>query len=205
LYGLTKEDLVALDRFADKSAENLLEEIAASKSQTLPRFLYALGISQVGEHIARVLARHFETLEDLKAASAETLEEIHEIGPEIARSVAAFFEEEANQRLVQRLRDAGMTLENPLYQGAEDESAQPLVGLTFVFTGELDRWTRDEVKRFVARLGGRATSSVSGETDYVVAGPGAGSKLDEAEAQDIPILNEEAFITLVQDRQHTSN
>ncbi len=205
LYALTKEDLVALERFADKSAENLLEEIETSKTQTLARFLYALGISLVGEHIAQVLARHFKSLDDIKAASVETLEGIHEIGPEVARSVVAFLEEEANQALIQKLRDAGLTLDNPLYQGSETGEAQPLAGLIFVFTGELDRWTRDEVKRFVARLGGRATSSVSGETDYIVAGPGAGSKLDEAKARDIPVMDEDAFIAFVQDRRRKSD
>jgi DNA ligase (NAD+) len=205
LYALTKEDLVALERFADKSAENLLEEIETSKTQTLARFLYALGISLVGEHIAQVLARHFKSLDDIEAASTEALEGIYEIGPEVAHSVVAFFEEEANQALIRKLRDAGLTLDNPLYQGSEAEEAQPLAGLTFVFTGELDRWTRDEVKRFVARLGGRATSSVSGETDYVVAGPGAGSKLDEAKARDIPVMDEDAFIAFIQDRRRKSD
>jgi DNA ligase (NAD+) len=205
LYELTQEDLVALERFADKSAKNLLKEIEDSKTQTLARFLYALGISLVGEHIAQVLARHFKSLDAIKAASAETLQEIHEIGPEVAHSVVAFFEEEANQKLILKLRDAGLTLDNPLYQGHEDAEVKPLAGLTFVFTGELDQWTRDEVKRFVARLGGRATSSVSGETDYVIAGPGAGSKLEEAQRRDIPVMDEEAFITFVQDRQDKSD
>ncbi len=205
LYTLTKEDLVALERFADKSAENLLEEIEASKTQTLARFLYALGISLVGEHIAQVLARHFKSLDDIKAASAEKLQGIHEIGPEVSHRVMAFFEEQANQALIQKLCDAGLTLENPLYKGTETEGTQPLAGQTFVFTGSLDHWTRDEVKHFVTRLGGRATSSVSGETDYVVAGSGAGSKLDDAEAQGIPVMDEDAFTAFVQERQRKSD
>jgi DNA ligase (NAD+) len=102
------------------------------------------------------------------AASAEDLEGIHEIGPEVARAIVTFFGAKRNRQVSGAMREAGLTLENPLYAGTE--KAQPLDGLTFVFTGELERWTRDEVKRYVERLGGRATSSVSGETDYVVAG-----------------------------------
>jgi DNA ligase (NAD+) len=193
LYDLKKEDLVSLERYADRSAQNLLDEIEASKETTLPRFLYGLGIPLAGEHIVRVLAEQYETLDDLMATSQEELEAIDEIGPEVARSLVAFFEEEENRQVVQEIRETGLTLTNP-YAG---EREQPLEGLTFVFTGELDRWTRDEVQRYVERLGGRATSSVSGQTDYVVAGPGAGSKLDEAQARDIPVLDEEEFVEFV--------
>lgn len=199
LYRLSKDDLLGLERYAEKSAQNLLDEIAASKEQTLARFLYALGVPLVGEHVTRVLARHYETLDDVMAASTEDLEAIHEIGPEVARAIVTFFGAERNRQVIGAMREAGLTLENPLYAGTE--KAQPLDGLTFVFTGELERWTRDEVKRYVERLGGRATSSVSGETDYVVAGPGAGQKRDEARQRDVPVLDEEAFEALVEDRR----
>ncbi len=196
LYQLAKADLLSLERFAEKPAENLLREIDESKVQTLPRFLYALGIPQVGEHMAQVLARHFETLADLRRASAEDLQQIDEIGPEVAHSITTFFAEDKNREVIQELWEAGLSLHNPYAR----EEAQPLKGLTFVFTGSLERWTRDEVKGRVEQLGGRATSSVSGETDYVVAGPGAGSKLDEAKKQDIPILNEEEFVDFIEKR-----
>jgi DNA ligase (NAD+) len=195
-YDLSKEDLVSLERFADKSAENLLHEIEDSKEQTLARFLYALGIPLTGEHVSRVLANQFETLDDLMQASEKELQQIPEIGPKVAHSIVTFFEEEQNRQVIQEIRDAGLELTNPAHEGG----AQPLEGLTFVFTGRLDRWTRDEVKRIVERWGGRATSSVSGETDYVVVGPGAGSKRDEAEAQDVPVVDEERFVDLL--REH---
>jgi DNA ligase (NAD+) len=196
LYELTKDDLLSLERFADKSAENLLREIEDSKEQTLPRFLYALGIPLVGEHMTRVLATHFKTLGDLMQASEEELQKIEEIGPQVAHSIVTFFSEDENQ-VIQEIREAGLTLGNPY----AEEEAQPLEGLTFVFTGSLERWTRDEVKRFVEQLDGRATSSVSGETDYVVAGPGAGSKLDEAKEQGIPVMDEEEFVQFVEERR----
>jgi DNA ligase (NAD+) len=147
-------------------------------------------------HMARVLARHYRTLDDLMDATREELESIDEVGPIVAQDVVGFFAEKRNQDLIEEILDAGVTLSNPM---AETED-QPLDGLTFVFTGELDRWTRDEVQQFVERHGGRATSSVSGQTDYVVAGPGAGSKLDEAEARDVPVLDEEAFIDLLEEQ-----
>ncbi|MFP4394566.1 MAG: NAD-dependent DNA ligase LigA, partial [Anaerolineales bacterium] len=196
LYALSekKDDLLDLERYAEKSVQNLLDEIENSKEQTLPRFLYALGVPLVGEHIARVLAEHFDTLDDLMAAAEDDLQAIAEIGPEVARSVVTFFEQEENRAIIAEMRDAGLSLHNPHAEAGE----QPLAGLTFVFTGKLDRWTRDEVQRHVERLGGRATSSVSGQTDYVVAGPGAGSKLDEARARDVPVLDEEEFVELVE-------
>ena len=197
LYQLTKDDLLSLDGYAEKSAQNLLDEIEASKETTLPRFLYGLGIPLVGEHIVRVLAGEYETLDDLMAASQEELEEIEEIGPEVARSLVTFVGKKENRQIIQEIRDAGLSLTNPYAQ----ERDQPLDGLTFVFTGELDRWTREEVQRFVEQLGGRATSSVSGQTDYVVAGPGAGSKLDEAQERGVPVLDEKEFIDFVEERR----
>ncbi len=196
LYKLTKDEIVDLERFAEKSAQNLIDEIEESKDTTLVRFFYGLGIPQVGMHIARVLAHHYPTLDKLMAATEEELEAIDEIGPIVAQDVVGFFTEERNRRLIEEILEAGVTLSNPM----AEERAQLLEGLTFVFTGELDRWTRDEVKQLVERHGGRATSSVSGETDYVVAGPGAGSKLDEAEARDVPVLDEEAFVGLLEER-----
>jgi DNA ligase (NAD+) len=115
----------------------------------------------------------------------------------VARSLVTFVGKKENRQIIQDIRDAGLSLTNPYAQ----ERDQPLDGLTFVFTGELDRWTREEVQRFVEQLGGRATSSVSGQTDYVVAGPGAGSKLDEAQERGVPVLDEKEFINLVEERR----
>jgi DNA ligase (NAD+) len=199
IYDITKEDLLPLERFADKSADNLVGEIEDSREQTLSRFVYAIGIPLVGQHVSQVLAENYETLEDLMAASKEELETIEDIGPQVAHSIVTFFENGENRDVIQEIRDAGMTLSNPLYSAEEEE--QPLAGLTFVFTGTLDRWTRDEVQRYVERLGGRATSSVSGRTDHVVAGPGSGSKLDEARERDVPVMDEEEFVEFVEERQ----
>ncbi|MFP3895990.1 MAG: NAD-dependent DNA ligase LigA [Anaerolineales bacterium] len=199
IYIITKEDLFSLEGFAEKSAENLVGEIENSKKQTLSRLIYALGIPLVGQHISQVLAQNYETLDDLIAASKEALESIQDIGPQVAHSVAAFFGSEQNRDVIQEIRDAGLTLTNPLYSAGEEE--QPLEGLTFVFTGALERWTRDEAQQYVERLGGRATSSVSGRTDYVVAGTGTGSKMDEARERGITVMDEEEFIEFVEERQ----
>ena len=198
IYDLTKDEIVSLERFADKSAQNLLDEIEESKEAALDRFIYAIGIPLVGQHVSQILARQYETLDDVMGAMEEELEAINDIGPEVARGVVTYFDSEENRQVIEEIRDAGLRLENPLYSGEEEE--QPLEGLTFVFTGSLDRWTRDEVRRYVERLGARATSSVSGETDYVVAGPGAGSKLDEAHDRDVPVMDEEAFVAFVEER-----
>jgi len=199
LYDLTADDLTSLERFAEKSAANLIREIEQSKETSLDRFLYALGIPLVGQHVARVLARRFRTLDALQDASQEELEQIDEIGPKVARSVVTFFEEERNRTTIERIREAGLTLHNPY----AEERPRPLEGLTFVFTGSLERWTRDEVQRKVEQLGGKAASSVSSNTDYVVAGPGAGQKLDEARARDIPTLDEEQFVGLIERREES--
>jgi DNA ligase (NAD+) len=195
LYEIKQEELLSLPGFADQSAENLYQEIQNSKHQTMPRFLYALSIPLVGEHVATVLSRQFGSLDDLMGASVQELEQIHEIGPEVANSVVTFFSEQQNRTTVEAMRHAGLALENPFAK----ESAHPLEGLAFVFTGSLERWTRDEVKQMVEQLGGHAASSVSGATDYVVAGPGAGSKLTQARQNDIPILSEEEFVKFLEE------
>ena len=196
LYRLEKDDLVSLERFAEKSAQNLLDELEGSKDQTLSRFLYALGIPEVGDHLSRVLATNYPTLEGIMETTEEELQEINEIGPEVARSIVGFFSSSENRELIENLLGAGITLSNPL----TEETESPLEGLTFVFTGSLDRWTRSEAQRLVEDRGGRSTSSVSGNTDYVVAGPGAGSKLDDAEDLGVPVLDEEEFVEFLQER-----
>lgn len=197
LYRIRKEDLLSLEGYGDKSAENLIEQIEKSKKSRLARFIYALGIPLVGPHLSDVLARNFKTLDDLISASREDLARIREVGETVSTSISTFFSRQENLELIDELRSAGFEFENPLYG---EGKGGPLEGLTFVFTGQLDRWTRDEAKRFVEARGGQTASSVSGNTDYVVAGRGAGSKREEAKQRDIPILSEEEFLDLVDKR-----
>ena len=197
IYHLKKKALVSLERYAEKSADNLLKEIEDSRDVTLDRFLYALGIPHVGMHMARVLAQNFDSLDDMMNASKEDLEKIHEIGPEAARSITTFFEGKENRENIKDIRKSGVTISNPL----KKEGGGPLEGLKFVFTGSLEKWSRDEAKRLVEDLGGRAVSSVSSNTDYVVAGPGAGSKLDDAKKHDVRVIDEKEFKSLLDRKQ----
>ena len=193
LYELDRESLMQLDDVAEKSAKNLLDEIEKSKKQPLHKFLYALGIPHVGEHIARLLAQNYSDMNSLKKADQGELQEIDEIGPEVAKSVASFFSDNQNRETLKRFEKQGLELENPMASSGSDQ----LKDMKIVFTGELENWTRDEVKEIVEKLGGRATSSVSSETDYVVAGPGAGSKLEEAKKEDVPVLDENEFKEMI--------
>jgi DNA ligase (NAD+) len=194
LYELEVDDLVELERFARKKARNLLEAIDEARSVRLDRFLYALGVRHVGPHNARLLARRFGTLEALREASREELEQIDEIGPEIAASVVHFFDEQATRRELDELLAAGVEVE-PMPSQSDEEL--PLEGQTFVFTGALGRYTREEAERRVEDLGARAASSVSGETDVLVRGEDPGSKLDDARQEGVEILDEEDFLELV--------
>jgi len=196
IYYLKKNDWMKLDDVKEKASQNILDELETSKKQTLDRFLYALGIPLVGKHMSRVLAKHFTDLENLQEAEEEELRDIHEIGPEVASSVVTFFTDENNRDDIQRILDAGVKLKNPLAK----QKKQPLEGLTFVFTGELESWTRDEAQELVEENGGHASSSVSSKTDYVIAGPGAESKLEQAKKQDIEILDEDEFKKLLKDK-----
>ena len=193
IYDLTKEQLVALERMGDKSAQNLLDAIEAAKETTLPRFLIGLNIAQVGAHIAEVLADGLGSLEAIINASAENLAAIHEIGPEIARSVQRFFADENNRRIVKKLLDCGVTFE----QQATQQAPQTLAGKKLVLTGGLEGFTRDEATAEIHKRGGRVTSSVSKNTDYVVAGADPGSKHDKAAGLGVPILSEEQFRALL--------
>ncbi len=189
LYYLTKDDLLKLERMAAKSASNLLAAIERSKQTTLPRFLYALGIRHVGDHVAQVLARHYPHWQDLQRASYAELQAIHEIGPRIAQSIVAFFGEPGNQAVLEKLQRAGLQVTN----SATPTVDQSLRGKTFVFTGGLESYPREEAKRLVEARGGRVASSVSRNTSYVVAGADAGSKLDRARALGVTILSEDEF------------
>jgi DNA ligase (NAD+) len=193
LYALDVEDLLKLDGFAEKSARQLYQAIQGTKKPRLDRFLYALGIRHVGQRVARILADAYGDLDAIRRAKKEDVEQIAEIGPEIAQSVTRFFQEKDNQAVLKKLFDQGMAV-RPM---KEREGEAPLAGKTFVFTGELEGYTRDEAQRRVEDLGGRATSSVSGRTDYLVAGDSPGSKLEEAKDNNVQILDEDGFEELL--------
>jgi DNA ligase (NAD+) len=186
LYKLTKDDLLKLERMGEKSADNVLAEIEASKKLPLERVIYGLGIRFVGERTAQFLAEHFGSLDAIMNASAEQLEEVNEVGPRIAESIVEFFGDEHNRKLVSDLRRAGLT-----FAGQKKEKGTKLAGKTFVLTGTLERHTRDEAKKMIEDAGGRVSGSVSKKTDYVVAGSDAGSKLDKARELGVTVIGEE--------------
>ena len=194
LYSLTEEQLVELERFAETSAANLVAAIAESRNRGYARLLFALGIRHVGEHLARVLARAFPTIDRLAEASADQLESVHEIGPQVAESVVQYFAEERNLRLISRLREAGLRMKS---ERSESETASALEGKIIVLTGSLEKLTRNRAKELIEALGARATSSVSAKTDFVVAGPGAGSKLEKAQELGIPVISEDDFLDML--------
>ena len=192
LYKLTKDALLTLDRLGEKSAENVLAEIDASKQLPLERVIYGLGIRFVGERTAQFLAEHFGSLDAITKASTEDLEEVNEVGPRIAESIVEFFADEHNRKLVSDLRKAGLT-----FTGQKKEKGTKLAGKTFVLTGTLARHTRDEAKKMIEDAGGRVSGSVSKKTDYVVAGSDAGSKLDKARELGVSVIGEEELEGLV--------
>jgi DNA ligase (NAD+) len=197
LFMLTKEQLLNLEGFAEKSATQLLEAIEKSKHVPLPRFLFGLGIRQVGAHIAQVLARHVGSLEALRTSKPEDLRAIHEIGPEIASSVESFFLEPRNLDVLKRMEELGVQVGT--VERVSDRSIQPLAGKIFVLTGTLDSFTRQEAKQKIESLGGRVTSGVSKQTDYVVAGKEAGSKLDKAEELKVTVLDDAEFRSMIEE------
>jgi DNA ligase (NAD+) len=192
LYRLTVPQVAELERLAEKSATNLVNAIAASRTRGLARVLYALGIRFVGERAARLLAEHFGSIDRVAAAPVDEISQIHGIGPRIADSVRLFFDQPANQKAVERLRKVGVALE----ETSRPAGPKPLAGKTFVLTGALETMSRDEAKARIARLGGRVTSTVSRKTDYVVAGAEAGSKLDDAKRLAVAVLDEPTFLDL---------
>jgi DNA ligase (NAD+) len=194
LYRLTLDDLVGLERMAEKSGQNLLAQIEASKGRELRRLLYGLGIRFVGERAAMLLARHFGRIEALAAAPVEEMEVIYEIGPVVARSVRDWFDHEENQRLVARLQEAGVRTEEA---GAASPTAQTLKGQQFVLTGALERMTRDEAKGAIEARGGRVTSSVSKKTTAVVVGKDPGSKAEKAAELGVRLLTEDELAALL--------
>jgi DNA ligase (NAD+) len=191
LYHLTKEQLLSLDGFADKSAQNLLDRIAASKSTTLLRFLAALGIGHVGWTMAGLLADHFGDLDHLQAATIEDLRAIGGVGPTVAEDVHEYFHRPESRQLIERLLAAGIEIKRP------ERREGPLSGKTFVLTGTLNSLTRGQAEERVKDLGGSIGSSVSKKTDYLVVGAEPGSKLEKAQRLKVPILDETAFLELI--------
>jgi DNA ligase (NAD+) len=192
LYDLRqhRDTLIALDRWGEKSTDNLLGAIAATIRQPFHRVLYALGIRHVGAEVARVLADRFRSVDELMAATADELQSVPSIGPQIAESITTFFADPHNRNIVLRLSRAGLAM-------AAEQRGGPLTGKTFVLTGTLDAFTRDEARKRIEDRGGSVASSVSKRVDYVVVGRDAGSKLDKARSLGIPAISEEQFLAMI--------
>ena len=195
LYTLERERLLELEGFKDKKVDNLLASIAASKEQPLDRLIFALGIRGVGEVVGADLARIHRDLDELAQAKVADLEQIEGIGPNIAQAIVDWFARPGNRKVLKKLKKVGM------WPRSEPQAAPsgpiPLEGLTFVVTGTLPTFSRNDAKQFIQQHGGKVTGSVSAKTDYLVAGEKAGSKLDKAQALDIPILDEAALRAMV--------
>ncbi len=202
LYKLGVVALAAIERMADKSAQNILAALEKSKSTTLARFIYALGIRHVGEATAKELAAHFGSLNPVMEASEEQLLEVADIGPVVASSIRQFFSDPLNRELVAQLRAAGVTWPE---QAGQRAAPKPLTGMTFVLTGTLPTLTRDAAGAMIEAAGGKVAGSVSKKTSYVVAGADAGSKLAKAEELGIAILDEAGATRTVVEKNHEKN
>jgi len=192
IYKLTKDDLLRLERMGDKSAQNVLDEIGESKKLPLERVIFGLGIRFVGERTAQFLAEHFGSMDVLMDAKEDELEEVNEVGPRIAASITEFFQNPKNRELVKELREADLT-----FSGKKKQRGTALAGKTFVLTGTLTHYSRDQAKQMIEDAGGRVASAVSKKTDYVVAGSDAGSKLDKARELGIAVIGEEEMQRLL--------
>jgi DNA ligase (NAD+) len=197
-YKITKDALLDLDRMGDRSADRVLGSINARRRVPLSRFLQGLGIRNVGGHVAGVIAGHVRSLAALYDAGVDDLMKIHEVGPGVAESVHAWFHDRKNRALIDEMLEAGLAVEDE--RGARADGS-PASGKTFVVTGTLSRFSRQEAEEAVKKRGGRAAGSVSKKTDYVVAGESPGSKLDKARELGVRVLSEEEFITLIGENQ----
>ena len=195
VYSLTKDQLLGLERMAEKSAQNLLDGIEGSKRRPFDRLLFGLGIPNVGSHMADVLSSNFASLDELAAADADRLQEISEIGPVVAESIVEFFGRKSTARLLEKLKRAGVNMASERQTVRRNPA---VAGKVFVLTGTLERHTREEATRLIESQAGRVTGSVSRKTDYVVAGAEAGSKLDKARELGVTVLSEEEFEKLVE-------
>jgi len=193
LYYLTREQLLGLERMADKSASNVLNSIEKSKNRPLARVIFALGILHVGGQYAELLAQQFHSIDQLAEANQEELSALPSIGPKIAESIVAFFRQEGNRQVIEKLRKAGVRLEREKVKKARAEEL-PLAGLEFALTGKLDSFSRSEAEAKIKALGGKAGSDVTRKTSYVVVGVDPGSKLTKAEKLGIKTLRETEFL-----------
>ncbi|MBL8052895.1 MAG: NAD-dependent DNA ligase LigA, partial [Nitrospira sp.] len=195
LYRLNQEQLLKLEGFAERSSTLLLEAIAQSRAVPLERFLMGLGIRQIGRHIAKVLASEFGSLQAIMTADRDRFQSIREIGPEISESLVSYFQEQSNRRVIDQLQQLGVSIIEPSLP--QSHTPLPFSGKSFVFTGGLLNYSRDEAKSLVERLGAMVLSSVSKKTTYVVAGSEAGSKLEQARKLGVRILDEDEFKDLI--------
>jgi DNA ligase (NAD+) len=194
LYRLKASELEELERMGRKSSETLIREIDDSRKLDFARFLFGLGIRHVGERTAQLLAEHFGSMDDLMSAPREELEQVHEVGPEIAEGVLRFFHEPQNRELIARLRDYGHSMKSVV---TRERLPQVFAGKTFVLTGALEHLTREEATALIEQRGGRVSSSVSKKTSYVVAGADPGSKIDKARAAGVPIIDEQTLRSML--------
>ncbi len=198
LYDLKIEDLDQLERMGKKLAAKLMKNMNNARNKELPRVLYALGIRQVGEHTAKILADHFRTIGNIMSANEEALREVKEVGPEVASSIIEFFSLEKNRKTIERLQQENVIAEKPGDEMEESKKPQRIFeGKKFVLTGTLPNYSRPEMKEKIESLGGRVTSTVSKGTDYVVAGEEAGSKLDKARELGVKVIDEAEIIRLM--------
>ncbi|MEE9285443.1 MAG: NAD-dependent DNA ligase LigA [Dehalococcoidia bacterium] len=193
LYSMTREQMQSLERMGERSSQNLVGAIAASKSRSLDRLIFALGIRHVGGETAKLLAQAYPNLDALAGATADELAQIPSIGPKIAESVVAYFREERNRRVIEKLKRAGV---DPQHEVKEPPGPRPLADLSFVITGKLESMSRQQAEETVRALGGAAHSSVTRKTSYVVAGAEPGSKHQKAQQLGIPVLTEEQFLEM---------
>ncbi len=193
VYSLTLEQLSDLERMAEKSAQNLLDALEKSKKTTLARFLYALGIREVGEATAKQLAQHYGDLSSLMSASEESLQTVSDVGPIVAKHIVSFFVENHNREVIDKLLEAGIHWEKV----KTTSHALPLAGKTFVLTGTLKNFSREEAKEKLEQLGAKVSGSVSSKTSYVVVGEDAGSKLAKAKELGVSVLTEDEFLKII--------
>jgi DNA ligase (NAD+) len=194
IFTLTKEDLLGVERMGDKLADKIIDAINARRTVSLSHFLKSLGIRNIGDHVAKVIARGVKTIDRLYEITVDELQDIPEVGPGVAESLYGFFHDDAGVSLVREFMGAGVTVsdEEGVVAGPSE-----CAGKTFVFTGKLEKLTRQEAEDIVERLRGRAAGSVSKNTDYVVAGPAAGSKLDKARELGVTVLTEDEFLVMI--------
>ena len=194
IYTLTREQLLELDKFKEKSADNLLQAISASKQNNLDKLLFGFGIRNIGDKAAVLLAEHFGTLQAIRESTAEQISQIDGFGGVMAQSVVEFFAKEGTTDLVHRLADAGVNM-----QWKGEPKGDKLAGKTLVVTGTLETLSRNEAEALIVKNGGKASGSVSKKTAFVVAGAAAGSKLTKAQALGVPVLTEQEFLAMLQD------